>query len=100
MSILVESATSVAMGENIGIVILKRFLGHEVFPLFFALSGANYGVVVEDVGVEGLGVLVGEGVLVIVGVRDDVAVLLGVGVREGVGVDDGVLVGTAVGASP
>jgi hypothetical protein len=64
------------------------------------VTNLSYGLTVEEVGVEGVGVCVGDGVLVTVGVRVGVAVLEGVGVRDGVGVDEGVLVGIAVGASP
>ena len=53
-----------------------------------------------DVGVEGVGVLVGVGDLVTVAVRVGEGVAEAVAVREGVGVRLGVTVGLGVGASP
>ena len=55
---------------------------------------------VTDVGVEGVGVLVGVGDLVTVAVRVGEGVADRVAVREGVGVRLGVMVGRGVGASP
>ena len=71
---------------------------------FFVCSSVqdrkNYGVTVADVGVAGVGVLVGVKVPVGVGVRVGVTVRVTVAVREGVRVEDGVWVGLGVGASP
>jgi hypothetical protein len=42
VSVLVEPAAAVTVGENIGVIILERFFGHKnlSFDNFFALSGA------------------------------------------------------------
>jgi hypothetical protein len=43
VSVFVESAASITVGEYIGIMILKRFLGHEKMILLYisVLSGAK-----------------------------------------------------------
>ena len=127
VSVLVEPAATVAMGKNIGVVILERFLGHKClsFGRFFALSGAEGAVEARvakeklsdsaastsgyalhstrrlGYGVEdGSGVSVGISVLVAVAVFVAVPVFVGLTVFEGVSVREGVKVGGAVGASP
>ena len=106
MTVFVEFAASVTVSKDIGVVILKRFLGHRRFPLQVLIqlrltgldtaesiaysTSADYGVTVEDVGVAGVGVLVGVNVRVAVGVRVEVGVLVTVAVRDGVRVGDGV----------